>query len=129
MNHPHQNLQLVSALPMTSHSRRDETDTPGTRLHGFWLVLARAAWIVMVMLSLAVSLADLSLEWRRLHTFCVGSSCGQQLTAGIVQDLHQLNLSVDFFANYILILEFGSLLVCVAMALLIFWRRSDELMA
>src|SRR6266699_2460976 len=59
-----------------------------TRVHGSWLVLARAAWILAVALSLAVSIADIPLEFRQLHMVCVGSSCGQQLTAGILQDLH-----------------------------------------
>lgn len=103
--------------------------TSDTRLHGPWLILARAAWIVVVTLSLAVSIADIPLEFARLHTICAGSSCGQQLTASIVQDLHRLNLSVDFFATFLVVLEFGSLFVWVAVALVIFWRRSNDWMA
>lgn len=102
---------------------------PDTRLRGPWLVLARAAWILVVAISLAVSIADIPLEFARLHTVCVGSSCGQQLTAGIVQDLQHLNMSVDFFAAFNVVLEFGSLLVWVMVALVIFWRRSDDRMA
>src|SRR6266699_6054740 len=102
---------------------------PDTRLHGYWLVLARAAWILVVVLSLAVSIADIPLEFTRLHTACVGSSCGQQLTVGIVQELHQLNLSVDFFATYLVVLHFGILLIWVVIALVIFWRRSNDRMA
>src|SRR6266446_6946887 len=102
---------------------------PDTRLHGYWLVLARAAWILVVVLSLAVSIADIPLEFTRLHTACVGSSCGQQLTAGIVQELHQLNLSVDFFATYLVVLHFGILLIWVVIALVFFWRRSNDRMA
>ena len=126
MNQRHENLQFASTLSTASDDRRNEADT---RLHGSWLVLARAAWICVVALSLAVSIAYIPLEFRQLHTVCTDSSCGQQLTAGIVQDLHQLNLSVDFFASYFLILQVGSLLVWVAVALLIFWRRSDDRMA
>ncbi len=51
------------------------------------------------------------------------------MTIGILQDLHRLNLSVDFFATYLVTLEFGSLLVWAAVALLIFWYRSDDRMA
>jgi signal transduction histidine kinase len=126
MNPQHKTLHSAPILPTESLERRQDADT---RIYGFWLVLARAGWILVVALSLAVSIADLPLEWRRLHTVCVGSTCGQQLTAGIVQDLHQLNLSVDFFASYFLFLEFGSLLVWLAVALLIFWRKSDDRMA
>src|SRR6266699_4559582 len=100
-----------------------------TRLIGTRLVLARIAWIVVVALSLVVTIADIPLEFRHLHMVCVGASCGQQLTAGIVQELHHLNLSVDFFATYLVVLEFGFLFVWVAIALLIFWRRSNDRMA
>jgi len=100
-----------------------------TRLSGTRLVLARIAWIVVVSLSLAVTIADIPLEFKYLHMVCVGASCGQQLTAGIVQELHHLNLSVDFFATYLVVLKFGFVFVWVAVALLIFWRRSDDRMA
>jgi hypothetical protein len=120
------NLDRVSNPIATSHQSQDQTDM---QLRGGWLVLMRAAWILIVTLSLAVSIVDIPLKFRRLHTVCVGFSCEQQLTAGIVQDLHHLNLSVDFFATYLVIFGFGSLLVWVVMALLIFWRRSDDRMA
>jgi hypothetical protein len=83
----------------------------------------------VVSLSLAVTIADIPLEFKYLHMVCVGASCGQQLTAGIVQELHHLNLSVDFFATYLVVLKFGFVFVWVAVALLIFWRRSDDRMA
>src|SRR5258708_25946552 len=121
------NLDQVSNPIATSHQSQNQADT---RLRGGWLVLARAVWVLIVTLSLAVPIADIPLEFRRLQTSCAGSSCNdQQLTARIVQDLHRLNLSVDFFASYLVIFGFGSLLVWVAIALLIFWRRSDDRMA
>jgi signal transduction histidine kinase len=120
------NLDQASIPIATSHQSQNQADT---RLRGGWLILARAAWILLVTLSLAVSVADLPLRWELLHTICAGSSCGQLLTIGIVQDLHQLNLSVDFFASYILIHEICSLLIWDAVALLIFWRRSNDRMA
>lgn len=123
MNQQQKRRQLASTLPTVSDDRRNETDT---QLYGSWLVLARTLWIVVVALSLAVSIAYIPLEFRQLHTVCTSSSCGQQLTVGIVQDLHQLNLSVDFFASYLLILQVVFLLVWAVVALLIFSRRSDD---
>ncbi len=82
---------------LTQTNGRPETrNTADTHLHGRWLILVRIVWLVVVVLSLAVSIADIPLEFAQLHIVCVGSSCGQQLTAGIVQELHQMNLSVDF---------------------------------
>jgi signal transduction histidine kinase len=126
MNTQHETFHPAPTLPRVSNTRRHDADT---RVHGSWLVLMRAAWILVAALSLAVSIADIPLEFRRLHRVCVGSSCGQQLTAGILQDLHHLKLSVDFFATYFVVLEFGSLFVWVAVALLIFWHRSNDRMA
>jgi signal transduction histidine kinase len=120
------NLDQASNPLATSHQSQNQSDT---RLRGGWLVLARAVWILIVTLSLAVSIVDIPLKFSQLHVVCVGSSCDQRLTTGIVQDLHRLNLSVDFFASYLVIFGFGSLLVWVAIALLIFWRRSDDRMA
>jgi hypothetical protein len=110
----------------SGQKRKAEIDT---RLHGRLLVLARFVWIVVVGLSLAISLVDISLQFARLHIVCVGSDCGQQLTVSIVQDLHKLNLSVDFFAASIIILEFGFYIVWVVVAFVIFWRKSNDWMA
>ena len=114
-----------SSLP-TAETRHHNADT---QVHGSWLILMRTAWILVVSISLTISLADIPLEFRRLHRVCLGSSCEQQLTTGILQDLHHLNLSVDFFATYIIVLEFGSLFVWAAVALLIFRYRSNDRMA
>jgi hypothetical protein len=126
MNTQHETFHPAPTLPTVGNTRRHDADT---QVHGYWLVLMRAAWMLVVALSLTVSIADIPLEFRRLHMVCVGSSCGQQLTAGILQDLQSLHLSVDFFATYFVVLEFGSLFVWVAVALLIFWRRSNDRMA
>ena len=106
--------------------RQSEVDT---RLHGRSLILARIVWIVLVVLSLTISLLDIPLHFARLQIVCVGSDCAQQLTASIVQDLHKLNLSIDFFAASIIILEFGFYLVWVVVAFVIFWRKSNDWMA
>src|SRR6266849_3052680 len=120
------NLDRASIPMATSHQSQNQSDT---RLRGGWLVLARAVWILIVTLSLAVTIVDIPLKFSQLHAVCAGSSCDQRLNTGIVQDLHQLNLSVVFFASYLVIFGFSSLLGWVAIALLIFWRRSDDRMA
>ena len=100
-----------------------------TSLYGRSLILARIVWIVMVVLSLTISLVDIPLQFARLHIVCVGSDCGQQLTASIVQDLHKLNLSIDFFAVCVVMLEFGFYFVWVVVAFVILWRKSNDWMA
>ncbi len=120
------NSSSASTQVTLSQKRQSEADA---RLHGHWLILARIAWIVIVVLSLSISIADIPLQFAQLHIVCVGSDCGQQLTASIVRDLHTLNLSVDFFAACVIILKFGFYLVWVVVAFVIFWRKSTDWMA
>ena len=114
------------AQGIPNQKRQSEVDT---HLYGRLLILARIVWIVMVVLSLTISLVDIPLQFARLHVVCVGSDCGQQLTASIIGDLHKLNLSIDFFAASIILLEFGSYFVWVVVAFVIFWRKSNDWMA
>jgi len=113
-----------------TNGRPETRNTADTHLHGRWLILVRIAWVVVVVLSLAVSIADIPLEFAQLHIACVGPSCsGQQLTASIVQELHRMNLSVDFYAVCFVILNFGFYFVWVVVAVVIFWRKSNDWMA
>ena len=120
------NSSSTSTQVPLSQKRPGEADTS---LHGRWLILVRIAWIVFVVLSLAISIVDIPLQFAQLHIVCVGSDCGQHLTASIVGDLHKQRLSIDFFAASIIILEFGSYFVWVIVAFVIFWRKSTDWMA
>ena len=116
----------ASTRDTSSQKRQSEVDT---RLRGRWLILARIIWIALVVISLTISLVDIPLQFARFHIVCVGPDCSQQLTASIVRDLHKLNLSIDFFAASVIILEFGFYFVWVAVAFVIFWRKSNDWMA
>ena len=120
------NSSSTSTKVSLSQKRQSEANTS---LYGRWLLLARIVWIVLVVLSLTISLVDIPLQFAQLHIVCVGSDCGQQLTASIVRDLHKLNLSVDFFTASVIILEFGFYFVWVVVAFVIFWRKSNDWMA
>ncbi len=52
------------SLPTADNTRAHDIET---RVHGSWLILLRGMWILGVALSLAVSIADIPLEFRRLH--------------------------------------------------------------
>src|SRR6266496_1897001 len=113
------NSSSTSTKVSLSQKRQSEANTS---LYGRWLLLVRIMWIVTVVLSLTISLVDIRLQFARLHIVCVGSDCGQQLTASIIRDLHKLKLSVDFFAASVITLEFGFYFVWVVVAFVIFWR-------
>jgi len=116
-------------IPATASSQ-----PPGqadTRLRGAWLVLARAAWVVVVVLALGVFIARIPFNIADLHIICTTAACRNmgRLTLAQVQELQHLGLSPDFYAIFqttlSLIFEVGY----VATGVLIFWRRSDDRMA
>ncbi|HEY6287750.1 MAG TPA: hypothetical protein VIX20_18940 [Ktedonobacteraceae bacterium] len=121
------NSSSTSTKVSLSQKRQSEANTS---LYGRWLLLARIVWIVIVVLSLTISLVDIPLQFAQFHIVCVGSSCtGQQLNASIVQELHKMNLSVDFYAVCFVILNFGFYFIWFVVAVVIFWRKSDDWMA
>ncbi len=53
------------------------------RLSGRWIVLARGAWITLVILTLVIFFASLPVYVAQLQTPCDGAACEyQQLTPG-----------------------------------------------
>jgi len=98
-----------------------------TRLHGRWLTLARALWIVITLMTIALFLASLPPYADYIKTICTTTSCSwQQLTLGRVVALQALGFTIDDYAAFMVAfnLIFGG--VYLAVALLIFVRRSDH---
>ena len=71
-------------------------NTKGTRLHGRWLVMARAVWVAVVVFTLSIFIASLPAYFAQLQTVCADVTCVYsygQLTPGTAQALHNLGLS------------------------------------
>jgi hypothetical protein len=102
-----------------------------TLLHGRWLLIARMGWIVLMLLVLALSAIAIPRANALFQSVCQpGASClNFQLTQADLRLLHQLGLSPGFLAAYQVVLDVGTLLVYSALAVLIFWRRSQDRMA
>jgi len=84
----------------------------------------------VAVLAMAAFLALLPAYVSYLHTVCAGAACPVgQLTPPAVQALRQVGLSVDAFAGYTVALTIFSLLMCWSVAVVIFWRKSDDWMA
>jgi hypothetical protein len=88
-----------------------------TRLHGRALVLARAAWIVIACVTLLLMVAGFPLE---VH---------QSPSPEYQHALAQLGLPASFLLVYRAITWLLIVLVFFAVAVVIFWLRSDERMA
>jgi hypothetical protein len=102
-------------------------------LQGRLLVSARLAWITTALLVVMLSFVGFWATFHYLDTVCtVGAqacSQGAQLTPAAAQELQSRGISLTFYTWYILAFEIFFVLVWFAVALLIFWRKSQERMA
>ena len=100
------------------------------RLHGWWLLLARALWVTVAVFTLVIFVWSLPIYLTQLHTSCSGISCSyQQLTGGQVHTLRGLGWSLDQYAALQVTLNLLCIAVSLGVAALIVWKRSDDRMA
>ena len=103
------------------------------RLHGRWLLLARALWVAITLLSLGLFVAVLPSFFAYLHgistAISTSSLYGQRLTPGGLLELQRLGLSLDFYAWLNISVYVLLLLVYVLVGVVIFWRKSDDRVA
>ena len=103
-----------------------------TRLTGSWLILARVAWIVLVLFLLGFLFVSLPANLAVLHQPCSGASCalgGGQMTASEIRALPLSGLSLDAYAWSWIIISVGEALVWFGVGAILFWRKSDDWMA
>jgi signal transduction histidine kinase len=123
-------MKLEYAQPEAPASDQP-TGEVDARLQGGWLLFLRVAWLVVLVVAVGLFTTSVPFTFTDAHTICVAADCSRSsyLTSKLARELHQLGLTMDFYANGItlwsIILEF----VFVAIGVLIFWRRSDDRMA
>jgi signal transduction histidine kinase len=124
-----------SFVPRPSAVISDRPRPTDTRLRGRWLLLARAAWLAVAAAALGLFVAGVPAQFAQLQVMCsAGSNCppldgvGQLLPDGL-RALHDLGLSVSFFAAYAVALDVVLAAVYSAVATLIFWHKSADRMA
>jgi len=91
-------------------------EQPDTRLSGWRLTLARTAWIILFLVEVAAFAISLPVWLNVLR------QDPYQLKAG----LSRLGLTVEFFALYSTSLQIILALALISVALVIFWRKSDD---
>jgi len=101
-----------------------------TRLQGQRLFVARAACVVLVILTLGLFVAMLQPYFALLQTMCTGSTCAaSQPTLAAARTLQTLGLSLNNYATFMFILTIIAALACFIVSAIIAWRRSDDWMA
>jgi signal transduction histidine kinase len=121
-----------------SQSTPAETTAPGTppsvadtRLHGAWLLIARIAWLTLVVLSVGLFVASILVYYLALHDVPVSGrllSAAPTISGYAILILRYTPL-VDEYSAFNIALLNGLAFVWIAVGLVIFWRRSDDRIA
>jgi hypothetical protein len=124
----------MNRLPASAHAaeRFEPRSEIETRLHGYRLVLVRLLCLTLGVVSVGLFVASIPSSVAHLHLFCTGTAAAcngsGQLTPD-VQRLHELGLSLDFYATYTLVLLSIVALGYWLVAAFLFWRKSDDPLA
>jgi hypothetical protein len=101
-----------------------------TTLRGRQLLFARIAWLLVALLTIGLYLTSVPIYFAYLVTMCPVSACSNgQLTPDTVRALDALGLSLGFYATYTVALDIVVAGIYSAVAVLLFWRKSDDRMA
>ena len=120
--------------PSLASAHRGGPDLPGGlhdestgELRGLWLVWARVAWLAVVAGAAVVFAAGVPRYYSVLHEACRAEPCiGGQPAPGDLRVLHDMGLSVDLYAAYVLALDLLVAVVFCVVGAVIFWQRSRE---
>src|SRR6266851_994298 len=116
--------------PTSTVERPDVHNGSQMRLRGRWLFVARAGWVALTLLVLALNAISIPRADALLQAVCQpGALCISGLTPANLRQLQQLGLSPGFLAAYQIGWDVGTTLIYTALAALIFWRRSADRMA
>ncbi|HLW02437.1 MAG TPA: GAF domain-containing sensor histidine kinase [Ktedonobacterales bacterium] len=120
------------------HSIEGSTLSPGaslqtvdTRLRGSWLLIARVAWVTLVVLSVGVFITAVLVYYLVLHGTPVPGHLLRATSAinGYVALIFRYTPLVDDYFAFNTALLNVLALVWVAVGLVIFWQRSDDRVA
>ncbi|MCI0397325.1 MAG: GAF domain-containing sensor histidine kinase [Chloroflexi bacterium] len=101
-----------------------------TALRGRWLLLARAVWIAMAVVTLALFIASIPLVYNKLSTVSSGEGTSiWQLQPGEARALEQLGLSASLYALYWVVVQVVFVSGFAVVAGVIFRRKSDDWLA
>ena len=103
---------------------------PGRRLGDGWLLVVRSVWLLVTLGTLFLFALSVVPGFNLLRTVCDSKPCGpEQLSPEGARTIGQLGLSLEWYAAYQTALVVVFALVFSVAAGMIFWRRSDDLMA
>jgi hypothetical protein len=131
---PRMNLQDAHSVLAEAGMNADSRRAADPRLRGLPLVLARTGWVALAVLALVTFVISVPIYNAQLQTLCVAenldTSCmAEQLTPQHLPALEASGFSLATYASYLSAIRVFAEIVSVVVALIIFWRKSDDRMA
>jgi signal transduction histidine kinase len=128
------NLQDSHPVLAEAGLNADSRRAADPRLRGLPLVLARTGWAALAVLALVTFVISVPIYTAQLQTLCVAenpdTSCmAEQLAPQHLPALAASGFSLATYASYLSAIRVFAELICVVVALIIFWRKSDDRMA
>jgi hypothetical protein len=106
--------------------RKNQAQQTNFQLEGFWLYLARGAWIAFVLAELIIILLTLFESLRYGLPICPWSATSCFVTSATAQALHQVGIAPSSYATYNLVLTLLVTLILLGVGGMLFWRKSSE---
>jgi hypothetical protein len=115
----------TTGRPPSATTAEDATQPDRQRLRGLWLWAARALWLFGITGAVVPFVTLLPLYVRTLERVCDGSCA---FNHGAARALAMLGISVRAYALTSAALALGIVVVALVIALVLFWKRSNEWM-
>lgn len=116
--------------PLQSEEQYRQGTSPRPLKRGYPRIIARGLWLALAGLAVWLFIAAIPYHEEHLHVVCANIMCGgSQTVSQVTQQLSEIGLTRGFFANYTLVVESIFALVYFITAVIIFRRKSDDLMA
>jgi hypothetical protein len=126
-------MEGSTRLQQKSTGTDTQNQIPGDGERGkqrYGLLFSRVVCIIVGTLALGLFVVTLPTYFAYLLQLCPAASCIYgQLPVGSIQALHSLGLSIRTYAVMFVTLLIISAILCVAVAALLLWRKSDSWIA
>ena len=99
-------------------------------VQGRVLLLTRLTWWIIAGLTVLMTLLAIPLNLANMRSVCTQGSCNNHsLTPAQIQGLSDLGISLDNYAVYVVIVNLLPPVVYLVVALILFLRKPNDLMA
>lgn len=121
------------SMPAEAPAHASISHTTETRLHGFWLLVARSVWVTLALLSVGLFIASTLVYYFGLHGLQAGVYEHLTHTTAVVNGYSAIVFHYAAFTGTIATLNIALLTALaplwMAVGFVIFWRRSDDWVA